>query len=105
MCYKILPPLVIPPESFHENTTVAEVTTATEVEASAGHRSGGDGGGGKKKCVCSPSKHPRSFKCSPSTRNDGVRQSEDDFAVLLGFIAIDEGRKQVVEVEIRNTEH
>ncbi|CAH8255398.1 unnamed protein product [Arabidopsis lyrata] len=60
MCYKILPPLVILPENFHENTTVAEVTAATEVEASAGHRSGG---GGKKKCVCSPSKHPRSFKC------------------------------------------
>lgn len=63
MCYKILLPLVIPPESFHENTPVAEVTVATDVEATAGHRSGGDGGGGKKKCVCSPSKHPRSFKC------------------------------------------
>ncbi|KAG7588676.1 hypothetical protein ISN44_As07g009920 [Arabidopsis suecica] len=33
-----------------------------DVEATAGHRSGSDGGDGKKKCVCSPSKHPRSFK-------------------------------------------
>ncbi|XP_010479743.1 PREDICTED: uncharacterized protein LOC104758556 [Camelina sativa] len=62
MCYKILPPLVIPSGSFHENTPVAEVTTVatSEVETTAGHR---NGGGGKKKCVCSPSKHPRSFKC------------------------------------------
>ncbi|CAL9247048.1 unnamed protein product, partial [Arabidopsis halleri] len=61
--YKILLPLVIPPESFHEITLVAEVTVATDVEATGGHRSGGDGGDGKKKCVCSPSKHPRSLKC------------------------------------------
>ncbi|CAL9232132.1 unnamed protein product, partial [Arabidopsis halleri] len=43
-----------------------EVTVATDVEATAGHRSGGDGGDGKKKCVCSPSKHPRSLKWNES---------------------------------------
>ncbi|KAG7603954.1 hypothetical protein ISN45_At05g030310 [Arabidopsis thaliana x Arabidopsis arenosa] len=53
----------ISPESFHEITPVAEVTVAIDVEATAGHRNGGNSGDGKKKCVCSPSKHPRSFKC------------------------------------------
>ncbi|EFH53565.1 hypothetical protein ARALYDRAFT_905482 [Arabidopsis lyrata subsp. lyrata] len=48
-------------DSFHEITPVAEMTVATDVEATAGHRSGGDGGDGKKKCVCSPSKHPRFY--------------------------------------------
>ncbi|CAF1712421.1 BnaC03g69280D [Brassica napus] len=61
MCYKKTIPLVIPPESFHENVPVAGVTVSTEVVATVGrHR---DGGGEKKKCVCSPSTHPRSFKC------------------------------------------
>ncbi|CAH8386003.1 unnamed protein product [Eruca vesicaria subsp. sativa] len=60
MCYKKILHLVIPPESFHENMPAAEVTVATEVVANVGHR---EDGGGKKKCVCSPSKHPRSFKC------------------------------------------
>ncbi|KAF8077289.1 hypothetical protein N665_1049s0023 [Sinapis alba] len=61
MCYKKILPLVIPPESFHENMRgAAEVTVATEVVATVDHR---EDSGGKKKCVCSPSKHPRSFKC------------------------------------------
>ncbi|CAH2036486.1 unnamed protein product [Thlaspi arvense] len=60
MCYKKILPLVIPPEGLHENMPAAEVTVVTEVVTTVGQR---DGGGGKKKCVCSPSKHPRSFKC------------------------------------------
>lgn len=57
MCYKKILPLVIPPESFHENMPAA---VETEVGAAVGHRAGG---GEKKMCVCSPSTHPRSFKC------------------------------------------
>uniref|UniRef100_A0A1J3CEJ2 Uncharacterized protein n=1 Tax=Noccaea caerulescens TaxID=107243 RepID=A0A1J3CEJ2_NOCCA len=61
MCYKNILPLVIPPENIYVNMPAAEVTVVTtEVGGIEGHR---DSGGGKKKCVCSPSKHPRSFKC------------------------------------------
>ncbi|XP_009144853.1 uncharacterized protein LOC103868510 [Brassica rapa] len=56
MCYKkILPPVIPPPK-----LPAAEVTVTTEVVAIASVR---DDGGEKKVCVCSPSKHPRSFKC------------------------------------------
>ncbi|CAN7083477.1 unnamed protein product [Brassica oleracea var. botrytis] len=54
MCYKKILPLFIAPERFHTSTV------ATEVVATVGHR---EDTGGKKKCVCSPWKHPRSFKC------------------------------------------
>ncbi|KAF3523193.1 hypothetical protein Bca52824_080880 [Brassica carinata] len=54
MCYKKILPLVIAPERFHTSAV------ATEVVATVGHR---EDTGGKKKCVCSPWKHPRSFKC------------------------------------------
>ncbi|KFK35786.1 hypothetical protein AALP_AA4G036500 [Arabis alpina] len=56
MCYKNIIPLVNPPESFQENIPATEVTVVTTVVKATS-------GGGKKKCVCSPSKHPRSFKC------------------------------------------
>ncbi|CAN8321552.1 unnamed protein product [Cochlearia groenlandica] len=56
MCYT----KIIPPVTIQENMMAVEVSVATtEVEVTAGDRDGG----GKKKCVCSPSKHPRSFKC------------------------------------------
>ncbi|KAF3517425.1 hypothetical protein DY000_02059366 [Brassica cretica] len=58
MCYKKILPLVIAPERFHTSAV------ATEVVATVGHR---EDTGGKKKCVCSPWKHPRSFKCRQSS--------------------------------------
>ncbi|CAH8354537.1 unnamed protein product [Eruca vesicaria subsp. sativa] len=56
MCYKKVLPLVIQPPKL----PAAEVTVATEVVATGSVRNDGLE---KKKCVCSPSKHPRSFKC------------------------------------------
>lgn len=52
---------VTPPPSAAVVEVARQQETVTTAEANGG--SGGVGGGGMRRCVCSPTNHPGSFRC------------------------------------------
>ncbi|CAL5215149.1 unnamed protein product [Lathyrus oleraceus] len=64
MCHEVFFPLYTRTHVFQEVQIVVDSHTAVEQEPAvvAGQTCGGEDGS-IKRCVCSPSKHPGSFRC------------------------------------------
>uniref|UniRef100_A0A2C9W3Q9 Uncharacterized protein n=1 Tax=Manihot esculenta TaxID=3983 RepID=A0A2C9W3Q9_MANES len=64
MCYSVMPFVTHARTAEEEQRwLVFQAVETTGAEPARTETSGGDGGGSMKKCVCSPTRHPGSFRC------------------------------------------